>query len=123
MLDGLDAARGGLTPSVTLPAGTQTLSVPPDRLAEYAGRYSTPDMTYLLRAEKGRLLLTIEAGTPPDQVNQNLPAPAVKDYPLSFVAEDLGLLGAGLMPFIRKPNGEVGWLQSGLRLTPRVGAS
>lgn len=119
---GLEASRGGLNPASTLPTGTQTVSVPPDRLAQYAGRYSTPDMTYLLRVENGRLLLTIVVGSPPDQVKTNLPEPAVKDYPLTFVAEDLALLGSGLVSFVRKPQGEVGWFASGLRLTPKIGS-
>ena len=45
----------------------------------------------------------------------------VRDAPVSFIAADLALLEQNVLPFVRKPNGEVGWIAVGLRLVPRTG--
>jgi predicted ATPase len=40
--------------------------------------------------------------------------------PVPFVAADVALLGSTLHPFVREPNGDVGWYSTGLRLMPRA---
>lgn len=41
---GFEAARAGLTAATLAPAGTPAIAVLPDRLAQYAGRSSTPEV-------------------------------------------------------------------------------
>jgi CubicO group peptidase (beta-lactamase class C family) len=120
---GLAAAQGGLTAAISAPAGTPTVAVLPDRLAQYSGRYSTPGSAVVVRPENGRLLLSVEEKSLPDQIMPSTPSPPVKDLPLPFVAEDLVRMDTVLVPFVRKPNGEVGWTGVGLRLTPRTAPS
>jgi CubicO group peptidase (beta-lactamase class C family) len=119
---GLQAARTGFVASLSLPAGTPTIAAPPD-LAQYAGRYSTPDGTYVVRVANGGLLFSGELTIPPDQMMSSILPPPVRDAPLPFIAPDLALLGQSPLAFVRKPNGEIGWIALGLRLVPRVGAA
>ena len=99
--------------------GTPTITVPRDQLAEYAGRYQPGDAPCVVRAENGRLLFTLEEQSIAGQVVPSIPQPTVKDVPLTFIAGDLVCAGSSMFPFVRKPNGEIGWIVVGLRLMPR----
>jgi hypothetical protein len=116
-----EAPRAGLTAAVTVPAGTPALPVAAEDLAQYAGHYVVPDATYSLRATDDGLRLTVEDHPAPDQIRGNIESPPVRDAPVPFVATDLALLGSTVHPFVRKPNGDVGWFSVGLRLLPRTG--
>ena len=106
--------------SLTVPDGTPTLTVPSD-LTQYAGRYSVPDTTVILRTGGGGLLATVEQTLVPEQILSSIAPTPVHDVPVSFIATDLGHIGQGVLPFVRKPNGDIGWIQIGLRLVPRIG--
>jgi CubicO group peptidase (beta-lactamase class C family) len=118
---GLQAARAGFIATLSVPAGTPTLAAPQD-LGQYAGRYSAPDSTYVLRAGNGGLLFSGELTMQPEQIMSSIAPAPVQDAPVSFIAPDLALLGQWLLSFVRKPNGEIGWIDVGLRLVPRTGA-
>jgi hypothetical protein len=90
---------------------------------QYAGRYSEPNATYMLRVENGGLLLTIEQTMGPEQIVPSIVPPPVRDSPVRFFAADLALLGQSVLPFVRRPNGDIGWIDVGLRLVPRIGAA
>ena len=119
---GLDAARAGFVASLSVPTGTPALAAPSD-LMQYAGRYSEPNATYMLRVENGGLLLTIEQTMGPEQIVPSIVPPPVRDSPVRFFAPDLALLGQSVLPFVRRPNGDIGWIDVGLRLVPRIGAA
>jgi hypothetical protein len=119
---GLESERAGVNGALTRPAGTPTLAAPSD-LTMYAGRYSDPYNTYILRVENDGLLVTVESTFPPELIMPSIVPPPVRDAPVSFIAADLALLGQGMLPFVRKPNGEIGWIDIGLRLVPRTGAA
>jgi CubicO group peptidase (beta-lactamase class C family) len=117
---GLEGGRVGFMASLTVPDGTPALTVPSD-LEEYAGRYSLPDTTVILRTGGGGLLATVEQTLLPEQILSSIAPTPVRDVPISFIATDLGHIGQGVLPFVRKPNGDIGWIQIGLRLVPRIG--
>ncbi|GEM_PF-452305 len=120
------------TPGATIAAppaavAPPTVTLPPEKLAEYAGRYALPTGTIVIRMENGALLLQSEKGDTHDQI---LPDIKTQDVPavarLAFVKEDLALIGntpATSVPiiFVRKPDRSVGWLDIGLRLIPKQG--
>jgi hypothetical protein len=49
--------------------------------------------------------------------------PPVHDAPVPFIAPDLARIDTAVLPFVRKPNGSIGWIDVGLRLVPRIGPS
>jgi CubicO group peptidase (beta-lactamase class C family) len=117
---GLEGGRVGFMAALTVPDGTPTLTVPSD-LTQYAGRYSVPDTTVILRTGGGGLLATVEQTLVPEQILSSIAPTPVHDVPVSFIATDLGHIGQGVLPFVRKPNGDIGWIEIGLRLVPRIG--
>lgn len=120
---GLDAAHAGLTAALTVPAGTPTFAMAAEDLAQYTGRYRTPDSDYTVRAANDGLRLTFEEIALPDQLAPGHPAEPARDVPLPFVGPDLALLGTTILPFVRRPDGDIGWISIGLRLLPRSGAA
>jgi CubicO group peptidase (beta-lactamase class C family) len=112
-------AQAGFSAALGAPTGTPTVVVPADELAQYAGRYSAPDTAYVLRVENGRLRITVEQTLVPEQIMSSIAPPPGQDVPVSFLATDLGFVEHVVVPFVRKPNGHLGWIQIGLRLQPR----
>jgi hypothetical protein len=106
-----------------------TVALPAAKLAEYAGRYTLPSGTAVLRVENGALALSTEKGTRADLITPNIQSPdsLPQSARLSFVKEDLALVigdnPAQSVPviFVRKPDGSVGWASISLRLIPKVG--
>jgi CubicO group peptidase (beta-lactamase class C family) len=115
------AAAGAIGALIAQP-GTPTITLTTERLGEYVGRYSQPTMNIDIRLDGDRLLLSLEQIDHPGdvQLSSETPPPAV-DVPLSFVDEDVAQLGPSLLPFVRRPDGRVGWLAVSLRLIPRQG--
>jgi hypothetical protein len=118
---GLDSARAGFVASLTAPAGTPTVTVPAEDLAGYAGRYSAPGISYVLRAENNGLLLTAEQTFAPEQIMSSIAPSVVRDAPVHFIAHDLARIDTAMLPFVRKTNGSIGWIDLGLRLVPGIG--
>jgi CubicO group peptidase (beta-lactamase class C family) len=119
-------ATAGVTPTpASLPP---TVALPAAKLAEYAGRYTLPSGTAVLRVENGAVQISVEKGTRTDLVTPNVRS--MESLPenahLSFFKEDLALLVADdptqSIPviFVRKPDGSIGWLSASLRLIPKV---
>ena len=118
---GLDSARAGFVASLTAPAGTPTVTVPAEDLAGYAGRYSAPGISYVLRAENNGLLLTAEQTFAPEQIMSSIAPSVVRDAPVHFIAHDLARIDTAMLPFVRTTNGSIGWIDLGLRLVPGIG--
>jgi CubicO group peptidase (beta-lactamase class C family) len=106
-----------------------TMAVPAAKLAEYAGRYTIPSGTVVLRVDNGGLAVSQEKGTRTDLIVANIRSldSLLQSARLSFFKEDLALLiaddPAQSVPviFVRKPDGGIGWLSAGLRLYPKAG--
>jgi hypothetical protein len=88
-------------------------------LAEYAGRFETPQQTVNMREESDGLRLDFEYHI---QVEDVLPdtfiTPSGSDLPIHFVAPDRAVLGdasspAGTVAFLRDDDGRIEWLSSG----------
>jgi len=113
------AAAGAIGALIVAP-GTPEISLPADRLAEYVGRYRQPRLNMDVRSDGNRLLLSVELIEIPNEVRRGSePPPPAVDLPLSFVGEDAALLGPMRLPFVRRPNGTVGWVANNLRLIPQ----
>ena len=118
---GLESARAGFVASLSVPAGTPSVTVPAEDLREYAGRYSAPDAAYVLRVGNGGLLLTAEQTIAAGQIMSSIAPPVAHDVPVPFIAADLARIDTAVLPFVRKPNGRIGWIDVGLQLVPRTG--
>jgi CubicO group peptidase (beta-lactamase class C family) len=123
---------GAPTATAAQSALTKTITVPPDKLAQYAGRYTVPTETIVLRVEGDGLTATGEPGTRQDQIKTAVHT-STEETPqagtMVFIAPDIGLVtgannSAGAVPviFVRKPGGDIGWLSLNLTLVPRVSA-
>jgi CubicO group peptidase (beta-lactamase class C family) len=111
----------GLVPALMTPAGTEPLAATPDDLADYAGHYATPDASLEVTVD-GEALRFVSASTPgPNAWQPVIPLPVAEPAQLALVAPDIaGLPGGPRIPFVRDADGNVGWVNSGLRLIPRV---
>ncbi|MGI8688272.1 MAG: serine hydrolase [Thermomicrobiales bacterium] len=110
-----------VTPTV---APTPT-ALPPEQLAQYAGRYAEPNGAFTLAMENGALMFRVMATPLPDEIVPAItPDMTPKAGQLHFIAADVALAGDtpdASVPvfFVRKPDGTVGWLSISLRLVPR----
>ena len=113
----------GITASVT-DLDFTAMELTPKQLADYAGVYGVPTEEIDLRMENGRLHAyqrTIRLRG--DWHVSNEPADA--DIDVQFVGEDFAVQGTpeapeGMMRFVRRPDGRVGWLAQGVRMLPRL---
>jgi CubicO group peptidase (beta-lactamase class C family) len=123
---GLETLSGqvGLTSALLADADAPTVTLTPEALAAYAGRYVDPGETDTVTTTTNGLEMTSEQTPEPGTFNIAI-QPVAPDppawVPLSFLAPDLALAGQGKVPFVRDANGQVGWVGSGLRLRPRMG--
>jgi len=118
---------GALVASPTPASLPPGITLPPEKLAQYAGRYTLPSGTVTLRAENGTIALSAQENTLPDQIKPNIQTEDIpQDARLRFVKDDLALVGdtataAVPIPFVRKADSSIGWMSVGLRLIPKVG--
>jgi CubicO group peptidase (beta-lactamase class C family) len=119
---GLGALSGqvGSAAEVLVPPDAPTITIPPPRLSEYAGRYADPGLKITFTKTDGALELSFEQvpqpGTRPPAI-QMPPSPPV---PVVFLAEDIAAAMGLRLIFVRDVDGRVRWVAGGLRLTPRV---
>jgi CubicO group peptidase (beta-lactamase class C family) len=125
-------ADGGPAPAPPgQPAVPPALALPPEALAAYAGRYRIPPATIELRVVGDALLACSEIELVPGQIvptSPTTPSGALElpqGLPVTFVREDVATISlagqpAGTFAFVRRPDGSVGWMRSGVRLIPRV---
>jgi CubicO group peptidase (beta-lactamase class C family) len=124
---GLGALTGqvGLTSAVLADADAPTVTLTPDALASYAGRYVDPGQTDTVMTTTDGLEITSEQTPEPGTFSPAI-QPVAPDppawAPLSFLAADLALAGQRKVPFVRDANGKVGWIGP-ISLRPRTGPS
>ena len=100
-------------------------ALPPEQLAQYAGRYAEPNGAFTFAVENGALMFRGMAIPLPDEIVPAItPDMTPKAAQLRFIAADVALVGDtpdASVPvfFVRKPDGTVGWLSVSLRLVPR----
>jgi CubicO group peptidase (beta-lactamase class C family) len=88
-------------------------------LAEYAGRFETPQQTVNVREESDGLRLDFEYHVlVEDVLPDTFIVPSVRDLPVHFTAPDLAILGdpsspAGTAAFLRDDDGQVEWVSFG----------
>ncbi len=96
----------------------------PKRAAEYTGRYPITFGQYVVTAENGGLLVTLEPKKELLDADPEIAAQLPPPVPLGFVARDCavaqGDFGAGArVEFFRDAKGNVEWMRTGGRIVPR----
>ena len=110
----------GLIPETTGPADAPAMTLLPEDLTEYVGRYADPGQALTITSTDDGLEVLVETIDQPGAFAPDIVSPPPPAIPLIFVADDLAAFGQGRLPFIRDADGRVGWVSLGLRLIPRV---
>ncbi len=109
--------EGGATPAATPEA-------PAIDVDEYVGRYAVPNMAVTFQPDGDSLTLIFESTPLPDEVVASVMPPTEPEVPATFIGPDLlqaTLQGLPLtLAFVRRPDGTVGYVDAGFRLTPKV---
>ena len=114
------SGRVGLMRSLLAPADADTIEMAANQLQEYAGRYVDPGQSTTFRLADGSLEKTFELTPAPGAWRPAFASPPAEPTPVTFTAPDLASAGGVRIPFVRKPDGSIGWMADGLRLRPRV---
>jgi hypothetical protein len=120
---GLDdaSARAGMVAVLLAPGNPTRVSLSPDELGAFAGRYADLATAVSLRVANGTLRLNMERLSLRDQVRPEIDLPLPNDVAVQIVGTDLLAAGPFQMPVVHTADGAVAWLGLGLRLIPRVG--
>lgn len=114
------AGKIGLGPAALMaPPDAQTVTLPPDAVAEYAGRYADPGQVLTFTARGEGLELEIEHIDQPGAWTATIRPPTAPPVPVAFLAKDMAEVGRERVPFVRDADGRVQWVAVELRLVPR----
>ena len=120
------SGKVGIIQAMSADSSTPTVSLPPEQLAEYAGRYATPLQALDFTTTESGLEVTQVQFALPDQWQPDIPSPdETGDSPseaVTFAAPDEAIAFGLRLPFVRDASGRVGWVGNSLRLLPRQGA-
>ena len=118
-----DATQVGVGGAVSYAADTSPLDLSSAELAEYTGRFETPVDGMSLRVDGNQLLISVETKDMEGYVREAILPADVTDYPVSVITGDRLAIGSSMVAsFIRKPDGEIGWLRASVRTMPKVDA-
>jgi hypothetical protein len=119
---GLEALSGktGILRAFIAPADVPAVTLPPEKLAEYAGRYAAPGLSYRVDLRDDALEFAEEPVEPQGTVQSAIQPMPTGPAPIGFLEEDDATLGGARLPFVRDDAGRVGWLSIGARLIPRA---
>jgi hypothetical protein len=110
----------GLGHALIAPPNAPTVTLPADKMAEYAGRYEDPSQVITFAPRGEELAVSIEQIFQPGSFLPAIQAPAAPPTPVAFLAEDMAVANQQRLPFVRDTEGRVQWVSAGLRLVPRV---
>ncbi len=113
------SGRVGLMRSLLAPADADVISLTGDQLQGYAGRYVDPGQTTTFRIVGETLEKTSQLTPAPGAWRPAFAPPPAEPIAVTFTEPDLAVAGGVRIPFVRRPDGSVGWLAEGLRLRPR----
>jgi hypothetical protein len=106
-----EAALVGVQGGSSFASDTTPLDLSPAELAEYAGRFET------------QLLISVDTKEMDGYVREDALPDAVIDYPVTVISGDCLAIGSSMVAsFIRRPDGEIGWIRASVRTMPRVSA-
>lgn len=114
------AGKVGLFPALMAPADAAPIDLTPEQLAAYADRYADLGTSMSFTEQEGGMEVTIETIEQPGAWTPAIVPPAMPPLPVSFLAEDMAVVGPTRLPFVRDAEGNVGWVSYGLRLIPRA---
>jgi CubicO group peptidase (beta-lactamase class C family) len=97
-----------------------TVDLSSAQVDEYAGLYAELGQTYTFAQTDEGLELTIEPIAEPGAWLPTIVPPPAPPAPVTFLAADMALANRLRLPFVRDPEGRVGWVAVSLRLLPRV---
>jgi len=116
-----DPARVGVLAGSSFASDTTPLELSSAELAAYAGRFETPIDAISLRVDGDRLLISVEMKEMAEYVREDILADEVTDYPISVISGDRLTIGSSMVAsFIRRPDGEIGWILASVLTMPRV---
>jgi CubicO group peptidase (beta-lactamase class C family) len=122
---GMETLAGpeGFAYAGSVPADAPTITLSPEQLAAYAGRYADPNRALIFTPTANGLERRVEEAPEPGIFRTAIePPPSPGPLPVTFLGEDMGVVaGQALQPFVRNTAGRVGWVVQGLQLLPRVG--
>jgi CubicO group peptidase (beta-lactamase class C family) len=110
----------GLGHALIAPPNAPTVTLPADKMAEYAGRYEDPSQVITFAPRGEELAVSIEQIFQPGSFLPAIQAPAAPPTPVAFLAEDMAVANQQRLPFVRDTEGRVQWVSAGLRLVPRL---
>jgi CubicO group peptidase (beta-lactamase class C family) len=118
---GLESLAGkvGILRAFIAPVDVPTVELPPEKLAEYAGSYVAPGISYSVALRDGALEFADEPVGETDTLQSAIQPMSTGPAPVTFLAEDEAILGGARLPFVRDSAGRVAWLSIGARLIPR----
>jgi hypothetical protein len=74
-----------------------------------------------LRVDGDQLLISVETQEMAGYVREDILPDEVIDYPISVISDDRLAIGSSMVAsFIRRPDGEIGWIRASVRTMPRV---
>ncbi len=118
-----DAARVGVQAGSSFASDTTALELSSAELVEYAVRFETPVDAISLRVDGDQLLISLATKELAGYVREDLLPDVVTDYPVSVISGDRLAIGSTMVAsFIRRPDGEIGWIRASVRTMPRVSA-
>lgn len=119
-----EAALVGVGAAATFASDMSPLDLTAPELAEYTGRFETPVDAMRLRVEGDQLLISVKTKGMDGYIREAILPADVVDFPVAVLPGDRLAIGSSMVAsFIRRPDGEVGWLRASVRTMPKVSAS
>ncbi len=114
------AGKVGLLSALVAPPDAPTVTLPPEEVAAYAGRYADPGMAVTFAEQGEGLEVSTEMLDQPGAWAPSIQPPTAPPAAVAFLAEDMAVAGRQRLPFVRDAEGRVQWVSVGLRLVPRA---
>jgi hypothetical protein len=97
------------------------MTLTPDELAEYEGRFGDPGTVITFVQNDNGLEGQTETITQPGSWQPAIQPADGPPSPITFLEKDMGVSHGLRLPFVRDADGRVAWVSVGLRLIPRIG--
>lgn len=115
------AGRAGIGGALLVAAAGTGTRPGGDELGAYAGRYSDPGGTLTLEVDGGGLVSSEETTPEAGSWQPDISPPPPQPEAVEVIGPDSAVRDGMRLPFVRRDDGTVGWVATGLRLRPRTG--
>jgi CubicO group peptidase (beta-lactamase class C family) len=114
------AGKMGFSRALLAPPGTPTVTLSAAEAAEYEGSYADPGSDITFALSSGGLEATVRTHRQANSWEPAIMPPPPRRAALAFLGKDMAKHKGARLPFVRDHSGSVGWVESGLRLVPRI---